>query len=72
MLAVISHPDCRLHDAGPLHPDVPERLDAISDRLIASGLDMVLMRYDAPRATRDDLLRVHDSAYLDRVFAAAP
>lgn len=72
MIGYISHPKCRLHDAGPLHPDIPERLDAISDRLIASGLDMALMRYHAPKATFDDLLRVHDKAYLDRVFDAAP
>ena len=72
MLGYISHPDCRLHDPGPWHPDVPERLDAINDRLIASGLDWVLMHYDAPKATREQLLRVHDGAYLDRVFAVAP
>lgn len=72
MLGYVSHPDCHLHDAGPMHPDVPERLDAISDRLIASGLDLVLMRYDAPKAEVDQLRRVHDSAYLDRVFALAP
>ena len=29
MLGFISHADCLEHDAGPMHPDVPERLDAI-------------------------------------------
>ncbi len=69
MLGYISHRDCRLHDAGPLHPDTPGRLDAIEDQLIMSGMDYVLRHYDAPEATREQLARVHDPAYLDRLFA---
>ena len=72
MLAFISHDDCRLHDAGPMHPDTPERLDAIANQLIMSGLDFVLRHYDAPKATREQLARVHDPTYLDRIFAADP
>jgi len=72
MLGYISHPDCLLHDAGPWHPDTPARLGAIGNQLIMSGLDFVLSHYDAPLATRDQLARVHDAAYLDRIFAAAP
>ena len=33
-----SHPDCRTHDMGAGHPECPERLDAIEDRLRSSGL----------------------------------
>lgn len=72
MLGYISHPDCRGHDAGPLHPDTPARLDAIGNQLIMSGLDFVLRHYDAPKATRAQLARAHDPAYLRRIFAAAP
>ena len=72
MLAMISHPDCLEHDAGPLHPDTRERLDAINNQLIMAGLDFVLRHYDAPLVARADLERVHDAAYLDRVFALAP
>lgn len=71
-LAIISHPDCRLHDPGPLHPDRPERLDAIQDRLIASGLDFVCRHYDAPLAGREQLVRAHDPDYVDRIFRLAP
>jgi acetoin utilization deacetylase AcuC-like enzyme len=71
-VAFISHPDCLLHDMGQWHPESPERLHAIPDQLIASGLDMSLRHYDAPLATRDQLCRVHTAAYVDEVFAAAP
>ena len=57
---------------GTYHPEQPARLGAINDRLIASGLEMVLHQYDAPLATREQLLRVHDEAYVEQIFAASP
>jgi acetoin utilization deacetylase AcuC-like enzyme len=71
MLAVISHPDCLLHDPGPDHPDRPARLYAINDRIIASGMEFVVRHYDAPLATREQLERAHDPAYVARIYAAA-
>jgi len=71
-IAVISHPACRLHDMGDDHPERPARLDAIEDQLISSGLSFVLHRRDAPRVAREDLERVHDPAYIERVFATSP
>jgi acetoin utilization deacetylase AcuC-like enzyme len=71
-IAYISHFACTRHEMGAHHPEQPARLYAISDRLIASGLEMVLHQYDAPPATREQLLRVHDANYVDEVFAAAP
>jgi len=71
--AVISHQKCEFHDNGqPYHPECPERLSAIDNRLISSGVDWVLRYYDAPLATREQLLLVHDEEYLDRVVATAP
>lgn len=72
MLGIVSHPDCLRHDPGPLHPDTRARLDAISNQLIASGLDFVVRHYDAPCVTRAQLERVHESAYLDRIHMLAP
>ncbi|MHA6325881.1 histone deacetylase family protein [Roseivivax sp. CAU 1753] len=72
MLTIISHPDCQDHDAGPLHPETAERLDAINNQIIMSGLDFVVHRDEAPLVTRAALERVHDADYLDRVFAMAP
>lgn len=71
-LAFITHPDCLLHDMGPYHPESPARLHAINDQLIAAGIDMLLKHYDAPRATREQLERVHAPGYVDEVFNAVP
>ena len=57
-IAIISHPDCRLHEMGEGHPEQPARLSAIFDRLIASGLEMIVRQIDAPLATREQLERV--------------
>lgn len=70
--AIISHPACELHEMGQGHPENPARLWAIRDRLIASGLDMVVRHYDAPRATRAQLERVHDPDYVASIFDTAP
>jgi len=71
-LAFISHECCREHQMGAFHPECPERLHAISDRMIASGMEMLVTHYDAPEATVDQLARVHDRAYIARLFEAAP
>ena len=70
--AYISHVACREHDAGPWHPEAPGRLAAIEDYLIATGLDSLLRHYEAPVATREQLLRVHDADYLDALDARSP
>ena len=71
MLAFITHPDCHEHNPGPEHPDQPERLSAIENQLIMSGLEFVIRYYDAPRAKRHELARVHDPGYIDSVYAMA-
>jgi len=72
MLAIVSHPECLSYEAGPDHPESAERLKAINNQLIASGLDFVVRHYDAPLAAREQLRRAHDAAYVDRIFAMAP
>jgi acetoin utilization deacetylase AcuC-like enzyme len=67
-LALISHPDCALHETVSYHPDTAERLSAIQDQLLASGLDMILHHYQAPMVTREQLQRVHSAEYLDAIF----
>ena len=68
----ITHPDCQLHEMGTHHPECPARLSAIEDQLIASGVMDHLQRVDAPRATREQLLRVHDAGYVDAIEADSP
>jgi acetoin utilization deacetylase AcuC-like enzyme len=57
---------------GAHHPECPARIHAIEDQLIASGLFGYLQQHDAPEVTREQLLRVHDAAYIDAIRAAAP
>ncbi len=63
--AFYSHPECRLHDMGRGHPECPERLGAIDDHLLATGLDVALDRRDAPLAELSDLKFAHASNYVD-------
>jgi acetoin utilization deacetylase AcuC-like enzyme len=70
--AFISHPDCLKHDMGAGHPEQPARLAAIEDQLIASGIDGVLQRYEAPLVTDEQLARVHPKAYVQAIRDAAP
>ncbi len=62
--AFFSHAECRLHDMGQGHPECPQRLDAISDQLIASGLGQALLHFDAPLVTLDQLARAHSSNFV--------
>ena len=71
-VAVLSHPDCALHEMGAGHPESPLRLAAIQDQLIASGLDDLLAHHEAPLAPRPALERVHAPAYVAHLFAEAP
>lgn len=70
--AYITHPDCLLHEMGPHHPESPQRLRAIDDRLIASGVMDLLRHYEAPRASRAQLGRVHTADYIQRLHDLAP
>ena len=65
--AYLSHPDCRRHDMGTGHPECPERLDAIEDWLLASGLDVALERHEAPVVRLADVERAHTRGYVAEV-----
>ncbi len=70
--AYISHPLCLRHDMGAHHPECPARIHAIEDQLIASGLFTYLQQHEAPEATREQLLRVHDASYIDFIISSSP
>jgi acetoin utilization deacetylase AcuC-like enzyme len=57
---------------GDSHPEQPARLDAIEERLIDSGLQALVNRYEAPKVTREQLLAAHDARYIELVYEAAP
>ncbi|MEO6984099.1 MAG: histone deacetylase family protein [Paralcaligenes sp.] len=68
----ITHPTCRLHEMGPLHPESPQRLDAINDQLLANGLLGFLDERQAVKAGPSDVLRVHTPKYLKYLCAHSP
>ena len=70
--AFVTHSDCLKHDMGAHHPECPERLGAIEDQLIASGVAQYLVRHEAPLATDEQLARVHPLDYVRAIRQAAP
>lgn len=71
-IAYITHDDCAAHLTGADHPEAPGRLAAIEDRLISSGVGVLLERYEAPLATDAELTTLHDPAYLDWLASRIP
>ncbi|MDO3388223.1 histone deacetylase family protein [Gilvimarinus sp. SDUM040013] len=63
-VVIISHPSCQQHLSPEGHPECPERIDAIRNQLITSGLEFVISERDAVEVTQQQLLAVHDSDYL--------
>lgn len=70
--AYITHPACLGHDMGAIFPEEAARIHAIHDQLIASGVLDHLLPFEAKPASREQLLRVHASEYIERVFALSP
>ncbi len=54
-----THPDFWKHEMGPGHPECPERLSAIEDRLLITGLDLALTRREAAPAALADIELAH-------------
>ncbi|MCY7370410.1 MAG: histone deacetylase family protein [Polaromonas sp.] len=55
-----THADCKKHEMGPGHPECPERLDAIDDWLLATGVAAALEQREAPFASLSDVELGHD------------
>ena len=49
---------------GPGHPECPERLDAIEDRLLVTGVGDALERFEAPEAALADIELAHDRKHV--------
>ncbi len=60
--AIYSHADCLRHEMGDWHPESPDRLRAIDDQLIRSGIDGLVERREGPLAELPALLRNHSEA----------
>jgi acetoin utilization deacetylase AcuC-like enzyme len=64
MTGYFTHRDCWKHEMGAGHPECPERLDAIEDHLLMSGLDVALDRREAPIAPLTDIELAHGRMYV--------
>ena len=70
--ALLTHPDCALHEMGDGHPESPQRLRSVMVALQSSGLASRLVAREAREARREELERVHSPEYVEAIFEAAP
>jgi acetoin utilization deacetylase AcuC-like enzyme len=71
MLRLYTHASCIEHDPGPGHAESPARLRAVLQALDQDRF-AALDRIEAPRVTREQLLRVHTAGHVDRILALTP
>jgi len=69
--ALITHPACLEHDTGPYHPETSERLRVVLAALETEEFGM-LLRESAPKATIEQLSRVHPRDYVEAILAIHP
>lgn len=70
--AYLSHPACLQHEMGEFHPESPDRVRAIEERLIACGLLAQANQPPAPLATAEQIGRAHPKEHFLRLQALAP
>ncbi|WP_295686486.1 histone deacetylase family protein [uncultured Nevskia sp.] len=68
----ITHAACQQHEMGAEHPESPQRLIAIEDRLQTEGISDSLHRMEAPVVSVQDLERVHSQEHVKHMLAALP
>jgi len=70
--AYVTHSDCRKHNMGAGHPECADRLSAIQDQLIASGIWDHLLHVEAPLVTHEQLAHVHPPRYVEALESLSP
>jgi len=66
---IIQHDDCLRHNPGPGHPESPQRIKAVMSGLEGlKGLEIL----PAPRATAEQILRVHPQEFWADITANEP
>ncbi len=66
---ILHHDDCLAHDPGPHHPESSQRLRAVLDAVSDIPGTALL---PAPLASREQVERVHDGAYWQKLVEAEP
>jgi len=70
-----THPSSLAHDTGPGHPEQQARAKVIYgaiEREEQKGNLADVLRREAPEATREQLQRVHDAAFVEAILNAVP
>lgn len=70
--AYLTHPSFLLHEMGPHHPECPERLAVIADRLLLRGVSDYMDTIEAPEATAEQIGRAHDMRLFLELQASVP
>ena len=70
--AYLSHSSSMRHEMGAHHPECPDRVAVIADRLLARGLLDFMDSVEAPQATEAQILRAHEGRYFAELRALAP
>jgi acetoin utilization deacetylase AcuC-like enzyme len=60
------------HEMGAGHPECPQRVSVIADRLLMRGLLDLMESFEAPSVTIEQLVRAHDRAYVEQLIALSP
>jgi len=68
---LITHPVFLEHDTGPDHPECADRLRSVLGALEDEAFQ-TLERHEAEPASIDEIARVHDRAYIERVLGSIP
>jgi acetoin utilization deacetylase AcuC-like enzyme len=69
--ALITHTACLYHETPAGHPESPDRLRAVLRRLEGPEFT-TLTRLEAPRASREQIGRVHPTYFIDALLNAVP
>lgn len=70
-LLYYTHPLFLEHDTGPGHPESPERLRVINEALSKPEF-AALIRPEVPRATLEQIARIHTADYIARLQSLTP
>ncbi len=70
--AYLSHPSFLRHEMGAGHPECPERVGAIADRLLMRGVLDCMESFEAPAATDAQIARAHTALHVATLRAQAP
>ena len=69
-IGIAYHESFAKHDTGPWHPESAERLKAVLDAIVETGIEF--MKIEPREATREELALVHSRTYIDAIMSLNP